>query len=95
MGPPGLPGAAVSVDSFLYFLMNNLFFLFSKGPPGTPGQPGLPGTVGFPGREVSNTILLYPYYMNEISRVKRVIVVNQVDLVRKKGRLVTIIFLLF
>jgi hypothetical protein len=30
MGPPGLPGAAVSVDSFLYFLMNNLFFYFQR-----------------------------------------------------------------
>jgi hypothetical protein len=62
--------------------MNNLFLIL-KGPPGSPGIPGTPGTVGFPGREVSNKMILYPYTMNEISRVQKVIVVKQVDKVRK------------
>jgi hypothetical protein len=54
MGPPGLPGAAVSVDTPFIFLHAPVCFVL-QGPPGNPGIPGAPGTVGFPGREVSET----------------------------------------
>ena len=51
MGPPGLPGAAVSIRK-RRFISKILLFTYFKGPPGNPGIPGTPGTVGFPGREV-------------------------------------------
>ena len=55
MGPPGLPGAAVSIHKS-FFISERLIFFYFKGPPGTPGIPGTPGTVGFPGREVCTKI---------------------------------------
>ncbi len=60
-GTPGLPGAAVSI--FLYLTLDWYYCLFFQGPPGNPGIPGTPGSVGFPGREVSNKIIIFPSYI--------------------------------
>lgn len=64
------------IDKFL-LLVNN-FDLILKGPSGSPGIPGNPGAVGFPGREVSRKLLIYPFHSSQISRVQKVTEVNQV-----------------